>query len=126
MAIHSAINIIWPYTLTQACKFLLSQAWQRKIQKLGLNKEFRQWKENEIGKGLKNIFGLSNLNPFDVGDCFAFSFAETQHTDPKVTEFVDYLILKYIEDDGKYPPNIWSKADASSENTKKACESFHA
>ena len=75
------------------------------------------------GKWLKNIFGLSYLSPGDVGVCFAFSFAETQHTDPKVTEFVEYLILNYIND-AKFPPNMWAKTDAS-ENTTNACESFH-
>lgn len=126
MAIHNAIHLIWPYTPVQGCKFHLAQAWHRKIQKLGLSTEFRQWKENDIGKWLKNIFGLSYLNPDDVGDCFAFSFAENQPTDPKVTAFVDYLIQNYIEDYAKFPPNMWAKADASSENTTNACESFHA
>ena len=69
---------------------------------------------------------MSYLNPDDTGECFAFPFAETQPTDPKVTEFVDYLILNYIEDGAKFPPNMWAKADASSENTMNTCESFHA
>ena len=75
---------------------------------------------------VKNIFDLSYLNSDDVGNCFAFSVAETQTTDPKVAQFVDYLILKYVEDGANFPPNAWTKVGASSENTTNACESFPA
>ena len=68
---------------------------------------------------------MSYLNPDDVVDCFTFSFAETLRTDQKVTQFVDYLIFKYIEDNAKFLPNIWAKANVSLENTMNACESFH-
>ena len=80
----------------------------------------------KLENGLKNILGLSYLNPNDVGDCFAFSFAETKSTDPKVIEFVDYLILNYIEDDAKFPLSMWAKVDASPANAMNTCKSFHS
>ena len=48
-----------------------------------------------------------------------------QETDPKVTQFIDYLFFNCIEDDAKFFPNMWEKTDASLENTTNASESFH-
>lgn len=82
-------------------------------------------KWNETGKWFKVIFGLSYLKPNHVGDCFAFSFDEAHLINPKVIQYVDYLILNNIEDDVKFPPNMSAKPDASPKNTKNVCKSFH-
>lgn len=127
IAIHSAIQTTWPNAAVQGCKFHLHQAWHRKILSLGLGKEFRLAESNEVGQWLKKTFGLSYLKPNDVGECFALDLVPIQPPDARVSEFVDYLVENYIdEQQAKFPPTMWAKADASSENTTNACESFHS
>ncbi|XP_025192275.1 uncharacterized protein LOC112592439 [Melanaphis sacchari] len=40
-AIHVAISEVWPLAQLKGCRFHLGQAWWRKIQQLGLPKEFK-------------------------------------------------------------------------------------
>ena len=67
-AIHNAVNKTWPKTLVRGCRFHLGQSSWRKIQELGLASDYIQ--NNEIGKYLALTFGLSFLEPQEVGDFF--------------------------------------------------------
>ncbi|KAF0706152.1 Uncharacterized protein FWK35_00031893 [Aphis craccivora] len=97
--------------LLKRCRFHLSQSWYRKIQNLGLTTDYRS--ETEIGKWLRNIFGLSFLNAVEVVESY---------TD----DFIDYLVDNYISDEGLFPPHICASDTISSQRTTNACESFHA
>jgi len=39
-AIHSAVTTVWPGREVKACRFHLGQNWWRKIQSLGLSKQY--------------------------------------------------------------------------------------
>jgi hypothetical protein len=95
MGIHNAARAVWQQSQLIGCRFHLGQAWFRKIQNLGLIAEFKN-QENEIGtrRWLKYTFGLPFLNPTDVGDCFAFEFAEIQPQDERVSKYADYFSEK--------------------------------
>jgi hypothetical protein len=57
-AIHNAVTTVWPGLKFKACRFHLGQSWWRKMQSLGLSKQFGK-KDCEVSQFLKNIFGLS-------------------------------------------------------------------
>lgn len=123
-SIHNAVQTVWQSQLI-GCRFHLGQAWFRKIQKLGLTAEFKN-KESEIGRWLKYTFGLPFMNPADVGDCFAYDFAEIQPKDEGVAKYADYLVDNYIVEDATFPPELWAECSDSIERTTNACESFHS
>ena len=67
-AIQNAVRLSCSDSELKECRFHLAQAWFRHIPKMGLvpiNKEVdthrKQW--------LRFVFGLSFLQPQDVGDC---------------------------------------------------------
>lgn len=124
-AIHNAVHAVWQDSQLIGCRFHLGQAWYRKIQKLGLVTEYRN-QESEIGRWLKYTFGLPFLNPADVGDCFAFDFAEIQPIDSRLSKYADYLVDNYIGDDANFPPELWAECSDSIQRTTNACESFHS
>ena len=72
-AIHNAVTTVWPGLEVKACRFHLGQSWWRKIQSLGLSKQYRK-KDSEVNQFLKKIFGLSLLPPTEVCDCLALEF----------------------------------------------------
>lgn len=113
----------WPNAKLLGCRFHLTQAWYRKIQKLGLAKEYNN-ELSEIGSWLRHLFGLQYLDPNDVEDCFVMDLAPDQPADQRVTEFADYLVEHYL--DGEFPPNMWAEEGTSQEHTTNACESFHS
>ena len=39
-AMHSAVTTVWPGLEVNACRFHLGQSWWRKMQSLGLNKQY--------------------------------------------------------------------------------------
>jgi len=47
-------------------------------------------------------------------------------TDERVTQFSDYFINMYIDDDATFPPFMWASCSISSERTTTACESYHS
>ncbi|KAF0706208.1 MULE domain-containing protein [Aphis craccivora] len=118
-AIHNAINEMFPLSKIIGCRFHLSQSWYRKIQNLGLTTDYRS--ETEIGKWLRNIFGLSFINAVEVGESYTDDFMSTIPENQAVQEFSDY----YISDEGIFPPHIWASDTISSQRTTNACESFH-
>lgn len=59
MAIHKAVNAVWSGTKITGCRFHLSQAWWRKIQHLGLSKDYKE--RTEVGKWIGYCFGLMFL-----------------------------------------------------------------
>jgi hypothetical protein len=61
-AIHNAVTIVWPGLEVKACRFYLGQSWWRKIQSLGLSKQYGK-KDSEVSQFLKKLFGLSLLPP---------------------------------------------------------------
>lgn len=124
-AIHNAVQAVWQESQLIGCRFHLGQAWFRKIQKLGLTAEYKN-QESEIGRWLKYTFGLPFLNPADVGDCFAYDFAEIQPEDEKVSKYADYLVDNYIGEEASFPPELWAECSDSIERTTNACESFHS
>jgi len=66
-AIPTAVTTVWPSCEVEACRFHLGQSWWRKIQSLGLSKQYGK-KDSEKSQFLKKIFGLSLLPPAEVGN----------------------------------------------------------
>lgn len=128
IAIHKAIAKSFKNTSIRGCKFHLGQSWYRKIQAVGLSSAYqnKSGQNDEISKFLSYMFGLSFLHPADVGDVYAFNLAEIQPKNDKVTEFCDYLVEHYIDDNSTFPPRIWAEHSESIQRTTNACESFHS
>lgn len=124
-AIQNAARLAWPDSELEGCRFHLAQAWFRQIQKMGLVPIYREV-ENPRGQWLRFVFGLPFLKPQDVGDCFAFDLGEIQPNDVKITEFADYLVTTYIDENACFPPILWAHQSVSQDHTTNACESFHS
>lgn len=126
VAIHVALKKVWPDIQLIGCRFHLAQSWWRKIQEVGLAKDYRN-KESDIAKWLGWTFGLPFLNPDEIGDCFVDDFMSVQPNTEKVRKYADYLVENYInEDNATFPPSMWASCTSSTERTTNACESFHA
>jgi len=115
-AIHNAVTAVWPVCETKACHFHLGQSWWRKIQSLGLSKQYGK-KDSEVNQFSKKIFGLSLLPPAEFSDCFALDFISILLNDKRVVQFCDYLLEIYIDADSTFPPSVWSECSASSLRT---------
>jgi formate/nitrite transporter FocA (FNT family) len=55
----------------QNSEFHLTQAWWRKMQKVGLSQEYKS-SESEIGIWLKSIFGIAFLGLSRILSCFIY------------------------------------------------------
>nr|CAI5824211.1 unnamed protein product [Callosobruchus analis] len=90
-AIHSGILQCFPTTEIIGCRFHLSQAWWRKIQTLGLTVEYKDT-SSIVGRYLHYFFGLTFLDPHEVGDAFV-ELMEELPQDRRISEFCDYLVV---------------------------------
>lgn len=124
-AIHNGVKSVWPTVNIVGCRFHLSQAWWRKIQNLGLSSEYKN-EESDVGKWLKSTFGLQYLDASEVGDCLAIDLAENQPIDPRVTQYVDYLVDNYVSEEARFSPEIWACKTHIMTRSTNACESFHS
>jgi hypothetical protein len=55
-SIHNAVKIVWNEVKIIGCRFHISQAWWRKVQELGLSKDYKE--RTEVGKWIGYCFGL--------------------------------------------------------------------
>jgi len=124
-AIHKPVTTVWPDCEVKALRFHLGQRCWRKIQSLGLSKQYGK-KDSEISQFLMKIFGLSFLPPAEVSDCFALEFLSNLQNDKQVEQFCSYLLENYIDADSIFPPPVWSECTSSLLRTINACELFHA
>lgn len=123
--IHNALAEVFPESKILGCRFHLGQAWWRKIQKLGLSVIYKN-PDSLIGKWLKYPFGLTYLDPSDVGDCFALDFTEDMPENEGLRQFYDYLVENYIDEESIFPPSMWAENSTNFARTTNSCESFHS
>lgn len=71
ISIHNALTQIWTNIKITGCRFHLTQAWYRQIQKLGLTQSYKDDK-SDVGKWLHYCFGLLFLEPTEVDNYFFF------------------------------------------------------
>lgn len=124
-SIHKAVNKAWPNAEIIGCRFHLSQAWYRKVQKLGLTIEYQD-KSSLIGQWVRMTFALPYLDPCEVGDSFALDLFDIMPNDKRILKYADYLTDNYISEESAFPPKIWAKMSATLARTTNACESFHS
>ena len=96
--------------------FTLRQSQWRKMQSLGLSKQYGK-KYSEVSQFLKKIFGLSLLPPVEIGDRSTLEFLSHLPNDEQVEQFCDYLLENYIDADSTFPLPVWSECTASSLRT---------
>jgi len=78
-AIPTAVTTVWQSCEVKAHRFYLGQSWWRKIQSLGLSKQYGE-KDCEKSQFLKKIFGLALLPPAEVGDCLRLTLYPVYRT----------------------------------------------
>lgn len=124
-AIHNALFNSFPHIKINGCRFHLHQNWFKKIQSLGLVREFNN-KESDIGKWMRHTFGLTYLAPEEVEDCYVFDLMSYKPNNESLDKYADYLLEVYIMKGSQFPPTIWADKNASVMRTTNACESFHS
>jgi hypothetical protein len=123
LAIHSAVNEIWPLSKRVGCRFHLTQTWFRNIQQCDLATEYK--KNSDIVKWTKYTFGLLHLDPEEVSDCFVEDLIPECSIDNRVVKYCDYLVKNYISEDSTFTPCLWACNSAYILLSTNACESFH-
>lgn len=83
--------------IIKCCRFHLGQAWWKKIQNLGLSKEYKD-KNSDIGQWLKlsYSYGLHFIDPDDIEDCFIEELMSCAPHNEKCTNYTDYLVDNYM------------------------------
>ena len=100
---HVTVTNVFPDVVIKSCRFHLDMAWWRKIQALGLAKEYKK-NVTYISKWLHHFFGLAFLNLEDVGDSFAEDLIPDMPSDNKFQDFADYVLSSYVDDNAMFPP----------------------
>ena len=84
--IYKAERKVLKTTEIVECNFHLRQSWFRKIQNLGLSKEYKSVK-TDVRKILNYLFSLCYLPDTEVGDCLILDFLVNRSNDGKVEAF---------------------------------------
>ncbi|XP_015374554.1 PREDICTED: uncharacterized protein LOC107169341 [Diuraphis noxia] len=128
IAIHMAVESMWPISKIRGCRFHLAQNWWRKIQNLGLSAIYKDTSsENETSNFLKLFFALPILSPIEVIDCFTDELMAIRPTaDERIEEFMDYVFDNYISPEASFLPSILAQFSTTLNRTTNSCESFHS
>ena len=106
-AMHNVINKLFPSTKIRCCTFHLGQCWWRKIQSIGLSKEYKE-KNDHVGKWLIKLFGLPFLPPNEVEDCFVEELMDDAPENEAGIKFADYVLEHFVLPTCNYPPSTWA------------------
>jgi hypothetical protein len=123
-AVHQAAKEVWPQIVIKGCLFHLRQAWWRKIVNVRLRDDYKD-SASLTSTWLKRFFGLCYLSPEDVPDAFAFDIMSDAPDDARTTEYADYILSTYVNEDATFPPQLWADSENFTERTTNACEAFH-
>ncbi|KAL5239205.1 hypothetical protein ACI65C_006615 [Semiaphis heraclei] len=86
----------------RGCRFHLSQAWFRRIQR---DKElYKHYMEKtDVYKWLQSFFGLSCISPNEVSNGFVALMSDAPvHAET----FTDYILETYVEENSCFPPYL--------------------
>ncbi|XP_065203979.1 uncharacterized protein LOC135834068 [Planococcus citri] len=124
IAAHQSIKSFRSSCIIKGCRFHLSQAWYRKIQKdFPLIRREYETKHSEIGDWVKCFFGLSFLPPNDAEEAVAELIEICPSQD--VIPFSDYIIDNYLTDESLFPTQLWADAPDDLPRTTNGPEAFH-
>jgi hypothetical protein len=121
VAMLKCFKQMFPTTEIQCCRFHLGQSWWRKVQKLGLSKEYKE-KDCDIGKWLASFIGLPFLDASDIEDCLVEDLMSDMPADPRCSLFADYILKNYVA----FLQIFGQLPSLDSKCTTNAAESFHA
>jgi hypothetical protein len=65
------------------------------------------------------------LELVEIGDFFSDELYSQIPLDHRVTQFCDYVVENYIDDESIFPPSMWASTTDSMHRTTNSCESFH-
>jgi hypothetical protein len=82
---HTVVREMFPEVVIKSCRFHLGQTWWRKIQNVGLAKEYKNY-GSVISKWLTHFFGLAFLEPSDVGNSFAEDLVPDMPDDKRIEQ----------------------------------------
>ena len=105
LTMHTVLNDVFPVTNLKCCRFHLGQVWYHKMQNLGLSQDYQD-SDSEIGKCLKQSFGLHFFDPTEVEDCFVEDYMASAPQDERCIKYAEYLVENYITTDSRYPPTL--------------------
>ncbi|KAK7576516.1 hypothetical protein V9T40_012802 [Parthenolecanium corni] len=127
VAIHKAVEVVWPDARIRGCRFHLGQSWWRKIQQVGLTRLYKAKPSTPESSFLKYFFGLPFLHPDKILDCFTEDLMPLfPAEDEKIEQFTDYIFNTYISPDATFSPSLWADYSATCNRTTNNCESFHS
>ena len=112
---HVTVKNLFQDVVIKSYRFYLGQAWWRKIQALGLAKEYKK-NVTDISKWLHHFFGLA----------FAEDLIPDMPSDNKVQDFADYVLSTYVDDSAMFPPSVWAEIPSNSRRTNNGPEAFHS
>ena len=102
---HTVLNDVFPVVNLKCCRFHLGQAWYRKMQNLGLSQDYQD-SDIEIGKCLKQSFGILFCDPTEVEDCFVEDYMASAPQDERCIKYAECLVESHVTTDSRYPPTL--------------------
>ncbi|GFO16364.1 nuclear hormone receptor family member nhr-59 [Plakobranchus ocellatus] len=94
-AMHAAIKFVLPHVNITACHFHVAQSCFRRIQALGLVKDYRN-PESEVGKCSKPSLHSPSLLADEIEDAFTNSLMPDNPQDPYTLQFANIVLKHYI------------------------------
>jgi hypothetical protein len=113
-SVMNAFQYHFPTITIRTCMFHLVQSFYRKLVESGFKTLYDENKHLNIW--FKKVIGLSLIPPSKITDVFV-EFLEDMHNTfdlqgefKNLENFVDYVLLHYIGDDGapKFPIELWN------------------
>lgn len=102
----------FPNVEVKGCHFHFCQSIFRRIEKLGLLREYKDVENQNFRRFVKMVFAIAFISPEDITDVFNghvdINAPAELRNQRNFRAFVGYLRNTWMAENSKYPPRMWS------------------
>ena len=123
IAVIEAINYILPLTQVHGCLFHFTQSIWRKVQEFGLVNEYKK-PNSQIKRAVKRVCSLAFVPIERITDAWLLIHADAPQNEA-LEKLFDYMIDTWIDENSRFPPEIWNHYRNYSTRTTNNLEGKH-
>ena len=123
MAAIRALDLAFPGAEVKGCFFHFTQAVWRKTVDLGLAVAYKE--DPAVQQWIRRAAALPLLPLADVQNTWV-EVMEAAPAVPRAREFHDYIVVNWVDDDARFPPNLWNHFQTFGPRTNNNLEGFHS
>lgn len=126
LAMVRAINTVLPQTQVVGCLFHFSQCLRRKVQELGLARQYSESNgDNGVQKTVRRVAALAFMKLENLEEAYTPIVLDMPEENHLLDEFMSYFHNNFFKENARFPPKTWNHFLNDGPRTNNHVEGWH-